>query len=114
LLDLPTVASSGFTSYPVNQGKVDNKGFEFEISVPIITKPNLKWTVSANGYANKNTLVDFGGATQQISQGDPKRANFFLTQVGQPLVQYYGYVIDSVVPIRNTTYFPIGLTSLQW
>ena len=113
LLDLPTAAASGFTTYPTNIGKVGNKGFEFEITAKLITKKNFRWDVSGNGYTNKNTLLDFGGATQQINQGDPKRANFFLSQVGQPLVQYFGYETDGEVSIRNTTYWPIGLTALH-
>ncbi len=113
LLDLPTVASTGFTTYPINKGKVDNRGFEFEISMPIITKKDFKWTISANGYTNKNKLVDFGGSDQVISQGDPKRANFFLTQVGGPLVQYYGYMLDpnKTVTLHGTNYWPINVSS---
>ncbi len=113
LLNLPTLAQTGFSSYPINQGKVQNEGFEFEIAMPLITKKNFKWTVSANGYTNKNTLLDFGGTQTQISQGDPKRPNFFLTKVGDPLVQYYGYRKDSNITIRNTNYWPIGVTSLH-
>jgi TonB-linked SusC/RagA family outer membrane protein len=113
LLDLPIAAASGFTTYPTNIGKVGNKGFEFEITTRLLTKKNFKWDISANGYTNKNTLLDFGGAKQQINQGDPKRANFFLSQVGQPLVQYYGYQADSAVSIRNTNYWPIGVTSIH-
>lgn len=113
LLNLSSVASSGFTTYPTNKGKLSNKGFEFEISMPVITTAHFKWVVSANGYTNTNKLLDFGGSSQQINEGDPSRANFFLTQVGSPLVQYYGYKMDSVVPIHNTNYWPIGVTALQ-
>ncbi|KAI9435216.1 hypothetical protein F5148DRAFT_1294936 [Russula earlei] len=74
---------------------------------------NFKWSISANGYTNKNTLLDFGGADNQITQGDPKRPNFFLTKVGSPLVQYYGYKMDSSVSVKNTNYWPIGVTSIH-
>ncbi len=118
LLNLPTVASTGFTSYPVNLGKVSNKGFEVEISSTIVAKKDFKWNVSGNIYTNENKLLDFGGSDNQISQGDPKRANFFLTKVGAPLVQFYGYQMDSSVTIHNTTnfasnYWPIGVKSLH-
>jgi len=118
LLNLPTVASSGFTTYPTNKGKVSNKGFEFEITSTIISKKDFKWNVSANGYTNTNKLLDFGNAQSQISQGDPKRANFFLTKVGSPLVEYFGYVMDSSVRVSQTdnyksNYWPIGVTSLH-
>ena len=118
LLNLPTVASSGFTSYPVNRGKVSNKGFEVEVSSTIINKKDFKWNVSGNIYTNQNKLLDFGGSDNQISQGDPKRANFFLTKVGAPLVQYYGYQMDSSVRVHKTDnytvdYWPIGVKSLH-
>ena len=59
----------------------------------------------------RNELVDLGGAQQLISTGDPKRNNFFLAQVGQPLVQFYGYKIDRQVPITGSNYWPIGVAS---
>ncbi|HEY4148524.1 MAG TPA: SusC/RagA family TonB-linked outer membrane protein, partial [Chitinophagaceae bacterium] len=113
LLNLASVASSGFTSYPTNKGKLSNRGFEFEIAMPIVTAGYFRWTISANGYTNTNKLLDFGGTDQQINEGDPSRANFFLTKVGSPLVQYYGYKMDSAVTIRNTNYWPVGVTALQ-
>lgn len=113
LLNLPAVASGGFTTYPTNKGKLANQGFEFEIGVPVVNGSIFRWNISANGYTNRNKLLDFGGTDQQINQGDPSRANFFLTQVGKPLVQYYGYRIDSAVTIHNTNYWPIGVTSLH-
>ncbi len=118
LLNLPTVASTGFSSYPVNKGKVSNKGFEFEISSTIVSKKDFKWSVSANGYTNTNKLLNFGGTDNQISQGDPKRANFYLTKVGAPLVEYFGYKMDSSIAIKQTAnfytdYYPIGVKALH-
>ena len=113
LLDLPIAASTGLLTYPINRGKVGNTGFEFEISTTVLSKKNFKWTVSANGYTNKNKLLDFGGTQQQINQGDPSRANFFLARVGEPLVQYYGYQATSPVGIRNTNYWPIGVSAIR-
>ena len=118
LLNLPTVASTGFTSFPINLGKVANKGFEVEISSTIIAKKDFKWNVSGNIYTNENKLLDFGGSDNQISQGDPKRANFFLTKVGAPLVQYFGYQMDSSVaihqtPSKPTDYWPINVHALH-
>lgn len=113
LLNLPIATSTGDDTYLMNRGKVGNKGVEVELSMPIINKADLKWNVSANFSTNKNTLLDFGGTNQQIIEGDPKRANFYLNQVGQPLTQFYGYKTDSIVPIKNTIYWPIDVTSLH-
>jgi TonB-linked SusC/RagA family outer membrane protein len=113
LLDLPIAAASGFTSFSTNRGKVSNQGIELEMSARLITRAKFRWSVSGNIYTNKNKLLDFGGSAQQINQGDPKRANYFLTRVGDPLVQFYGYLVDSTVPVKGTNYWPIGVTSLH-
>jgi TonB-dependent starch-binding outer membrane protein SusC len=113
LLDLPIAASTGFTTYATNKGKVQNTGFEVEVSSTLISKTKFKWSVSANCYTNNNKLLDFDGSQQQINQGDPKRANFFLTQIGQPLVQYYGYISTKRVPLLNTNYWPVAVNSLH-
>lgn len=113
LLDLPIASASGFTSFSTNKGKVSNEGIELEFSTRVITLTRFRWSLSGNLYTNKNKLLDFGGSYQQINQGDPKRANYFLTRVGSPLVQFYGYLVDSTVPVKNTNYWPIGVTSLH-
>jgi TonB-linked SusC/RagA family outer membrane protein len=113
LLNQPIAAASGFLTYTVNKGSVANDGIEFELSGPVITSKNFKWTVSGNIYFNKNKLVDFGGTESLITQGDPGRPNFYLAQLGSPLTQFYGYVIDSVVTIRGTTAWPINLTAAR-
>ena len=118
LLNLPIPSSTGFTTYTINQGKVRNRGFEVEISAPIINRKGFKWDISANGYTNTNKLLDFGGTDQLINQGDLKRVNFYLTKVGSPLVQYYGYQATESVILRNTPnsptdYWPIGTKPLH-
>ena len=110
-LQIPT--STGDDSYLKNVGKVNNKGIEVELSLPVINKGNFKWNIAANCSSNKNELLDLGGLNNQIIEGDPKRANFYINQIGQPLTQFFGYKADSVVPIKNTIYWPIDLTSLH-
>lgn len=108
-LPIPTVTGSSGTW--VNQGKVQNRGIEFEVSARLIDQKNFKWNVAANGSANRNTLKSFGLNDSLISTGDPKRNNFYLATVGQPLVQFYGYTYDSVVAIRSGNFWPVGVTS---
>lgn len=83
--------SSGFTERLMNLGNVENKGFEFEISAPIIANKNFNWTINANGGINKNKLVSLGNrdyiAGDQLSGGIVP--NRFI--VGQPLGVFYGY-----------------------
>jgi len=119
LLQKEIPAVTGFTSTWSNFGKVQNKGYEFEIKSHNITSHNFNWTLSANFYANRNKLLDFGGPTQLISTPDPKRPNQFIAEVGSPIDQFYGYVVDrskgdnGQVP-RNqlsSPYWPINVAS---
>lgn len=83
--------SSGFPERLMNLGEVENKGFEFEVNVPLISKKTYKWDVFVNGGINRNKLVSLGNrdyiAGDQISGGIVP--NRFI--VGQPLGVFYGY-----------------------
>lgn len=109
LLFLPIPSITGYEGYWTNRGKVTNQGLEYELSVRILDKKDFTWNITTVGTTLKNKLVDFGGADRLISVGDDKRPNNFLTEVGSPLVQFYGYQYDSVVSIRGSNYWPIGV-----
>lgn len=111
LLFLPIPSITGYDGFYTNQGKVSNQGLEYELTVRPISKPNFNWSITTVGSTLKNTLKNFGGVQQLISPGDPKRPNFFLAKVGSPLVQFYGYQMDSVVSIRGSNYWPIGVAA---
>lgn len=111
LLFLPIPSITGYNGYYINQGKVSNQGLEYQLTIRPISKPNFNWSITTVGSTLKNTLKNFGGVPQLISPGDPKRPNFFLAKVGSPLVQFYGYQMDSVVSIRGSNYWPIGVAA---
>jgi TonB-linked SusC/RagA family outer membrane protein len=115
--EIPSV--TGFTSTWANMGKVQNKGYEFEITSRNIVSNNFKWTVSANWYTNQNKLLDLGGASQIISTPDSKRPSQFIAEIGSPITQFYGYVVDyskgdnGEVPRSQmaSPYWPIDVSS---
>jgi TonB-linked SusC/RagA family outer membrane protein len=111
LLYLPIPYVTGVDGYYINLGKVKNTGFELEVTGKIVDNKNFKWSTTVVGSHNRNKLIDFGGNTELISNGDPKRNNFFLARVGQPLVQFYGYVVDSAVSLSGSNYWPIGVAA---
>ena len=111
LLNLPIPTVTGYSGYFTNQGKVSNQGLEYELTVRLVNTKNFNWSITTVGSTLKNTLKNFGGVPQLISSGDPKRPNFFLAKVGSPLVQFYGYQMDSVVSIRGSNYWPIGVAA---
>lgn len=110
LLNLPIPTVTGSSGVYVNRGEVQNKGIEFELTARIIDHKSLKWNLSANASANRNTLKNIGNSSTLISTGDPKRINYFIAQVGQPLVQFYGYQTEASIPVTGN-FWPINVNS---
>lgn len=79
---------TGHSQYFNNIGKIQNRGFEIEVSGNLHTK-NFSWKPSFNISANQNKLVSLGGEAQFISQGE--RNEEYIAKVGEQAIQYYGY-----------------------
>ena len=91
-VQLPT--SSGYTTTIKNIGKMQNKGFEFQVDAFIIDRKDFKWNVSSNISFNRNKVVELSGG-KDISgtwysltwMGDYVN----LIREGQPFGIFYGY-----------------------
>ncbi|MBX6360854.1 MAG: SusC/RagA family TonB-linked outer membrane protein [Acidobacterium ailaaui] len=94
LLQQQIPAVTGFNSVWTNAGKIRNTGFELEVASHNIVGKNFHWNTTANFYTNKNTVLDLAGSQSLITTPDPKRPSQFIAQVGYPLVEFYGYVVD--------------------
>jgi TonB-linked SusC/RagA family outer membrane protein len=66
----------------VNAGRLQNRGFEWNVNYDIIKTQNLVWTVTGNGGYNKNKVLDLGGVTSYESGTS-------LISVGLPLGSHY-------------------------
>lgn len=108
LLYMPLPYITGFEGYWTNAGKVQNSGVELELNASIVSTSKVQWSATLVGSANKNKLTEFN-SDELISTGDPKRVNYFLTQVGSPLVQFYGYEVDKELTLDGSNYWPIGI-----
>ncbi|MEM9685967.1 MAG: SusC/RagA family TonB-linked outer membrane protein, partial [Bacteroidota bacterium] len=113
LLDLPIPSVTGFETVLVNKGKVENKGFELELRTRNVSSNTFSWTTSAIVTHNKNTLVDFSGASGLISIVDDKRPAEWIALEGHPISSFYGYVKGSEIDILyiNDPYYPINAQS---
>ncbi|WP_314033310.1 SusC/RagA family TonB-linked outer membrane protein [Xanthocytophaga flava] len=103
LLDVPIPEQSGFSSSIQNIGKVKNSGLELEISAAKITLGPLQWQVSANIATNKNKVLALAPGQKQIIKGSESN---FVTKVGGPIAELYGYTITGVYKTQeeiNTT-----------
>jgi len=86
LLSVPVPQSSGYNTNLINIGKVNNKGIEFTLSSDH-KLGGLRWNNSANISFNRNKVLDLGGQQSILTQS--QGVIYFLTQVGQPIGNYY-------------------------
>lgn len=89
LLAQPTQTFTGFSYYWNNIGKVSNKGLEIQLEGHIFNNRNFEWDSSINFSLTRNKLLELGGERQVINQGE--RNENYLSRVGDPLIQFYGY-----------------------
>jgi TonB-linked SusC/RagA family outer membrane protein len=94
LLQQPAMYITGHQTFWNNIGKVNNKGWEMEISTTNIDKRNFTWKTSANFSTNKNTLLNYGDKEKEDNFGE--RNEVFRAVVGEPAIQFYGYKTDGV------------------
>lgn len=92
LLDVPVAEYSGFSTVPMNIGKVNNKGIEFSLSTTN-TWGDFTWNNRFNISANRNKVVDLGGVDEMITT---QESVTFITKVGEPIGNYYTLVTDGV------------------
>ncbi|MEL6651981.1 MAG: SusC/RagA family TonB-linked outer membrane protein, partial [Bacteroidota bacterium] len=110
LLDLPIPSVTGFETALVNKGVVENRGFEWELTTRNISNDNFSWSTSFLLTHNKNTLIDFAGASGLISVVDSKRPAEWIALEGYPIASYYGYVVKEEIPLEfiRDPFYPIN------
>ncbi|WP_299046084.1 TonB-dependent receptor [uncultured Polaribacter sp.] len=62
LLDVAIPRQTGFTSQLQNVGSLENKGWEFLLNTKNIIKDNFTWNSTLTLSANRNKILDLGGA----------------------------------------------------
>ena len=108
LLNVNVPFTTGFSTALENIGKVQNQGVELGI-----TSHNLvgafKWTTNLNISVNRNKVLALG------PNGDPIISNGgvtgeFITEIGKPIGNYYGYVNGGVfkdqTDVNNSAHYP--------
>ncbi|MGV8091771.1 MAG: TonB-dependent receptor [Mangrovibacterium sp.] len=97
LIALTIPPSNGFTSYNTNQGSVENRGYEFDLSGKILTG-KLKWDLSGNISFNRNKIVDLGGVESFVgsSFNAVGQQSLHIAKIGLPIGSFYGYRINGI------------------
>jgi TonB-linked SusC/RagA family outer membrane protein len=80
------VASSGFygNSLAINAGTMENKGFEFDLTVDVIRTSDIDLTLRGNHAINKNKIVDLGTVSEYVS-------GTAIVRKGLPVGSHYSY-----------------------
>ncbi len=110
LLNLEIPQSSGFSNVTENRGDLENKGLEFAISSRNINSANLNWTTNFNISFNCNKVLELGQGDDPILAGSSEGNPTHITQIGQPVGMYYGWVVEGIYQsqseIENSPSFP--------
>jgi TonB-linked SusC/RagA family outer membrane protein len=93
LLNVPVPAYTGFTSQLTNIGSMQNKGIELTINTKNIVGKDFKWSTDFNISANRNEVLKLGPNNAPIEIDE---WGYFVTEVGQPLSNYKGYIFDGI------------------
>jgi TonB-linked SusC/RagA family outer membrane protein len=80
--------TSGFGSYQMNIGKINNRGVQLTLRGDIIRNKNLVWNMGITFYKNKNKIIDLYG-----DKLDDIGSSRF---IGQPIRVWYGYKMIGV------------------
>lgn len=89
LLNVFVPLITGFNTSLQNIGEVQNKGWEFTLNTRNFVG-NFEWTTDFNVSAFKNKVLKLGPEGAPIISGNN------ITQIGQPMGMFYGYITDGV------------------
>lgn len=110
LLENPVSYVTGFDAGIVNLGKVENKGWEFELRTRNLNNSKLKWNTTLIASTNENTLLSFGESNGQLTVDGWGRNSQWINLVGNPISSFYGYVVDAELSTQyyDSPYIPIN------
>ncbi|MDX1941326.1 MAG: TonB-dependent receptor [Saprospiraceae bacterium] len=97
LLNVPVSSTSGFQTALRNIGKIENKGFEVNLSATIFRSSNAKgfnWNIDANFSANRNKILELPGG-EDILNGRQ------IWRVGEPIRAFNMQVWAGVDPANG-------------
>ena len=88
-------AITGFNTAVVNKGNVRNQGLEIGLGVkPVIG--SLSWDINANVAFNRNKVLSLNDNGDRILSGNNDSNPTHVTVVGQPIGQFFGFVLDGL------------------
>ncbi|MXV50565.1 SusC/RagA family TonB-linked outer membrane protein [Pedobacter sp. HMF7647] len=100
LLRLKTISpSAGYDRQWINDGEINNKGFELGLNANIISNAKLSWNVGGIFTMNRNKVVSMGESNQVLigTIYESVRQQISTYTVGQPMFAFYGYKSAGII-----------------
>lgn len=95
-----------YTAMMLNDGEIDNRGFELTINTTNITTNDLTWTSSFNLSTNRSRVTKLNNGQARFQYIRPHglydEKEYIILQEGQPLSAIYGYVFDGIIQTGET------------
>ena len=107
--------ATGFTSSLVNDGEVQNRGYEIDLKLtPLLkSRSGIRWDVGANYSYNESKVIKLNGGTQEISLGNSAYAT-----VGKPYPQLkvsdWNRDADGHIIVDKNTGYPSRATATTY
>lgn len=81
---------SGIRPQKTNTGSIENRGIEFTLNTVNISKKDWEWRTGATISFNRNKLTGLNSEDANL-QGTVGSSVYTLSEIGQPVGQFYGY-----------------------
>ncbi len=107
LQDVPASGTTGFTSYLANIGKMNNKGWELEITSDNLKGSDFKWTTTFTASWIRNKVLKLDGEQNQIVNTESiyTTNKGMVTKVGQSFYSFYLKEFAGVNPQTGAAQF---------
>lgn len=70
ILNLPVPSSSGARNILINNGELENKGYELILNYVILNKPDLVFETGLNFSRNRNYVISLGESSEPLTLGE--------------------------------------------
>ncbi|MDR3286210.1 MAG: SusC/RagA family TonB-linked outer membrane protein [Prevotellaceae bacterium] len=90
IIAIPTSITTGYSGKWINAGRIDNNGWEIQLTGTPIKSKNLKWDLGVNFAKNKSKVVELTEGITSYILGQPMGQNIqVVAKVGEPYGQLY-------------------------
>lgn len=109
-------SSSSYDKMWVNDGKIQNRGFEMTVDADILDRKDWRLSGTFIYSLNRNKVKDLGNTLESGLSTDPMTGMLFeysgnsleqyrdytnILAIGQPIYAFYGYKVDGIVQTLN-------------